>query len=283
MPQVLAAELSPIEESNPRATRRGCLRRCLLCCVAVLFFLLVGVGGIGLPYTYWHRLGDGQVFEGPDRVVLFVEVERGMLRPGLFPATYPYNFAAAFLRIDVFPDGRVERSTLRFDGDLHVTFNTNLFSVVRLADGFYLVTMFEETMRPAYRLALDRIEELAPEDASQAVGQDVLQVGKLHFELSNVDAISLRRGWRRLNHVHGRSNLARGSDPVNSTRQGMRLRHVDGGVREDSPESIVAESLSPTEHWTQTVINVDTRRWKSYKNPTDRAYLRAMYAASPAP
>jgi hypothetical protein len=51
---------------------------------------------------------------------------------------------------------------------------------------------------------------------------------------------------------------------------------------EDVPESIIAESLSSANGWSRTLINVDSRRWKSYKDPGDRAYLRARYTASPA-
>ena len=223
-----------------------------------------------------------QVFEGPDRVTLFVEIERAMLRPGLFPGAYPYNFAAAFLRIDVFPDGRVERATLRFDRDVDITFNTNLYAVVRLADGFYLVNMFAQPPTPAYRLEADRSEWLSSEDASRAAGHDVLEEGRDLFDLSKVDAVSQSRGWRRLNQEQGGGPYLLISDPIESTRHRVRLRHVGGWLHEDEPDSIVAESLSPTQRWTRTLIEVDTTRWKSYKNPSDRAYLRGRYAASPA-
>src|SRR4051812_44690657 len=119
--------------------------------------------GVGLPNTYWHCLGDVQVFAGPDRVVLFVEVERAMRWPGLLSRP-PHDFAAAFLRIDVFPDGRVERTALRSDLDVDITFNTNLYAAVHLADGFYLLENPSYAPRPVYRLGPDRIDRLSPKE-----------------------------------------------------------------------------------------------------------------------
>ena len=240
-------------------------------------FLVCGLG-VGLPHTYWHRLGDVQVFEGPDRVVLFVEVERAMRWPGLLPRP-PWNFAAAFLRIDVFPDGRVERTALQSDLEGHITFNTILYAAVRLADGFYLLENPSYAPRPVYRLGPDRIDKLSSEEVIRATGEDVLHASGDIFDLSSVDAISARRGWRRLPDHWGRDYFGH---PIDSTRHGVRLRHVNVWAREDSPESIVAESLPPDNHWPRTLIEVDRRRWRSYKDPADRAYLQARYVASPA-
>jgi hypothetical protein len=241
------------------------------------------VAGLGLPYTYWHRLAYVQVFEGPDRVILFVEVAREMDRPGLFPGAYPYHFAAALLRIDVFPDGRVERTNLGFDCDDGLTFNTNLYALARLADGFYLVKMFGEgAPKPAYRMGPDGRLWPASKEVIRATGQDVARAGRDPFDLSGGDAVSLRRGWRRLSQESGHGPYLLISGPIDSTRHGVRLRHLPRWLREHEPESIVAESISSADRWTRTLIEVDTRRWKSYKDPSDRAYLRARYAASPA-
>jgi hypothetical protein len=283
-PGDVVGEAPPVGKPGPRRAGSGCGRGCLLVGGAVVLFLLVGVVGVGLPYTYWHHLGHVQAFEGPDRVVLFVEVERAMNRPGLFPGAYPYNFAAALWRIDVFPDGRVERTFLRLDVDDDVTLNTNLYAVVRLADGFYLVRMFGEgAPRPAYRLGPEGILWLPPKEAIRPTGEDVLEASQDPFDLSKVDAVSLRRGWRRFNRDRGGGPyLLSGSDPIDSTRHGVRLRHLPQWFHEEEPESLVAESLSPTDRWARTLIEVDTRRWKSYREPGDRAYVLTKYAASPA-
>jgi hypothetical protein len=279
----LTGELRPVKKpTGSPSIGRGCRRGCLLCGLALVLFVLVGVAGLGLPYVYWHHLRNAQVFEGPDRVTLFLEVERDMRRPGLFPAAYPYRFPAALLRIDVFPDGRFERTTLRFDLDDYITFNTNNYTVVRLADGFYLLTMVGDVPMPAYRLGLDRIEALSSEDAIRATGQDMLQAGRDQFDLSKMDAVSVARGWRRINQEHVGPYQMLGSGPIDSTRLGVRLRHVPRWLHEGEPESIVAESLSPTERWARTLIELDTRPWKAYKSPTDRTYLRTKYVASPA-
>ncbi len=282
-PGDIVGETCPAGKPRRPSTAWGCARGCLLAGGAVLLFLLVGVLGLGFPYTYWHGLGHVQAFEGPDRVVLFVEVERGMNRPGLFPGAYPYLFAAAIGRIDVFLDGRVERTTFRLDVDDDVTVNTNLYVVVRLADGFYLERMFgRHAPTPAYKLEPDGTLSLPSKEAVRTAGPDVIPASNDPFDLSRVDAISLRNGWHRLHDEHGRPYRLLALDPIESTRLGIRLGHLPRWPREDEPESLVAESLSPADPWTRTLIEVDTRRWKSYREPSDRAYLRAKYAASPA-
>jgi hypothetical protein len=284
-PGDVVGEAPPAGKPGPGAAGSGCGRGCLLVGGAVVLFLLVGVLGLGLPYTYWHRLAEVQAFEGPDRVVLFVEVQRAMNRPGLFPGAYAYDLAAALWRIDVFPDGRVERTPFRLDdvGD-DITLNTNLYTVVRLAEGFYLVERWREGRpRPVYRLGPEGIRWLPSKEVIRATGQDVLEASSDPFDLSKVDAISLRRGWRRLNRERGGGPYLRlGSDPIDSARHGLRLWHLPRWWDWDEPESLVAESSSPTDHWTRTLIEVDTRRWKSYREPGDRAYVLSKYAASPA-
>lgn len=246
-----------------------------------MILLFVGGFGLGLPNTYWHHLGDAQVLEGPDRVVLFIEVERAMWWPG-FIGVAPHNHAAAFLRIDIFPDGRVERTTLRSDLEGHITLNTNLYAVVYLADGFYLVENPSYAPKPAYRLGPDRIDPLSPEDAIRATGRDVLHTSDSMFDLSRLDSISAGRGWRRLNHEPGGGQYLLLSDSIISTQHGVKLWHGGGWLREGAPEFLFAESTSSTVHWSRVLIEVDTRRWKSYRQPGDRAYLRERYEASPA-
>lgn len=283
-PGDLVGESRPVGKPAPPSTGRGCRRGCLLWGSVALVFLFVGVAGLGLPITYWHYLGCGHVFEGLDRVVVFIEVRRAMQWPG-FLMTPAYNDPVAFFRIDVFPDGRVERATLRADLGGHITFNTNLYVVVRLADGFYLVENPGYAPRVAYRLGSDRIEPLTSEERTRATGQDVLQAGGGFFDLSRVDAISARRGWHRISGRRGDGPsplLSSYSDPIDSTRHGVRLRYAGDPVDRDGLDAIVAESLSPTDRWARTLIEVDTRRWWSYTGPSNLAYLRARYAASPA-
>jgi hypothetical protein len=277
-PGDLIGEPLPVLKPSPPSTRRGGLPGCFLQGFVVLVVVVVCGLGVGLPNTYWHRLGYVQVLEGPDRVVLFVEVNRAMRWPGLI-ARHSHNFAAAFLRIDVFPDGRIERTTLSSDLEDRLTFNTNLYVVVHLADGFYLL---KDAARPVYRLGPDRVDRLSSEEAVRATGNEVLHARTALFDLSRLDAISARRGWRRLNHEPGNGPYLLRSDSIDSTRHGVRLRHTGGWLNPDAPESIIAESFSSTQRWTRTLIEVDTRRWTSYKAPSDRAYLRATYAASPA-
>ena len=283
-PGDLVGESRPVGKPGPPSNGRGCRRGCLLWGLIALVLLLVGVAGLGLPITYWHYLGCGHVFEGPDRVVVFIEVRRAMQWPG-FLMTPAYNDPVAFFRIDVFPDGKVERTTLQADLGGHITFNTNLYVVVRLADGFYLVENHQYPGRPAYRLGSDRIEPLTTEERARIAGAEVLESNGSPFDLSRGDAISAGRGWRRISR--GRSDgpsplFWQYSDPIDSTRHGVRLRYASDSVDQDGLGSIVAEALSPTNRWSRTLIEVDTRRWWSYTGPSNRAYLRARYAASPA-
>jgi hypothetical protein len=254
---------------------------CLLSTFVIVFLLFIFGVGVGLPNTYWHRLGNVQVFEGPDRVVLFVEAQRAMRWPG-FLREGPHNFAAAFLRIDVFPDGRVERTALQSELNGHITFNTYLYVAVRLADGFYLVEDSSSAQGPVYGLRPGQIDRLSPEEIIQARGEDVLRPSANMFTMSELDAVSAKRGWLRLNHEQGSGPYLLSGIPIESTRHGVRLRHAGGWRDVDAPESIVAESISSTNRWSRTLIEIDTRRWKSYRPPSDFAYLRARYAASPA-
>ena len=126
-PGDLIGESPPVGKPGPPSTGRGCRRGCLPWCVVGFLLFLVGVCGLGLPTTYWHALGYAQVFEGPDRVVLFVEVQQAMEWPGFLMTPGYYN-AVAFFRIDVFPDGRVERTALQCDLEGEITLNTNLYA-----------------------------------------------------------------------------------------------------------------------------------------------------------
>ena len=109
----------------------------------------------------------------------------------------------------------------------HITFNTNLYAAVHLADGFYLLENPSDAPRPVYRLSPGRIDRLSTEDATRAAGEDVLLASGDVSDLSQIDAISAKRGWRRLNEPgHGLYKVS--SDPIDSTRHRVRLRHVGG-------------------------------------------------------
>lgn len=260
----------------------GCSLGCLLSgLVAVTLFLIFGAG-VRSPNIYWHHLGDVQAFEGPDRIVLFVEVERAMKWPGLI-GRVPHNFAAGFLRIDIFPDGRVERAHLQSDLKGHITLNPSLYAVAHLADGFYLIDEPAFAPKPAYRFGPDRIDPLSSEEAIRAAGEDVLPTRDHFYDFSGLDAISAKRGWQRLQR---KSNDWQYPDPVGlitSTRHGVKLWQIGKSWgQHDAPQSIIAESLSPTNRWAHTLLELDTRPWKSHKAPGDRDYLREQYAANPA-
>lgn len=271
---------TPASKGNGRGC--GCSPGCLLSgLVAVALSLIFGTG-TSSPNTYWHHPGGVQAFEGPDRVVLFVEVERVTKLPGLLrESPYRHN-AVEFVRIDILPDGIIERTHLQSNLEDNISFELSRYAAVYLANGFYLVDDPWTAPRPAYRLGPDRIERLSPNEAIRAAGEDVLPASDPSSDLSGLDAISAKRGWSPL---HRKSDDWQYPDPlglINSTRHGVRLWQVGRSWDKGTPQSIIAESLSPTNRWTHTLLELDTRPWKSYKDEDDRDYLREQYAANPA-
>jgi hypothetical protein len=250
---------------KPSLHDKGKLRSCGLGCLlsgAILFlFLLVFGAGLGLPYTYWLQIAEVQAFDGEDGVVLFVEVERAM-RFGGFLQEGPINKAMQLLRIDVSKDGQVSQIPLKFDED--TTFNTNIAPIIRLPDHFYLVQQ-PSMGRPScqlHRVDGDRIEPLSLEESRtilQAIG---LRCGESRTldDFEEFDLISKRSGWERLNRS---SYMFEHDSPVVSNRHKLRLLFI----KEDQFQAIVTESFSGPNHWSQAIVRVNTRRWKSYKSP----------------
>ena len=240
---------------------RSCGLGCLLAGAISFLFLLVFGAGLGLPYTYWLRIAQVQAFEGEDGVVLFVEVERAM-RYGGFLQEAPLNKAMQLLRIDVSRDGRVSQVPLRFHEG--TTFNTNIAPIIRLPDHFYLVQ--EPSMgRPScqlHRVLGDRIESLTFDESGRILQSIGLRCGETRSidDFEAFDRISRRNGWQRLN---GSSYSFRFESPVVSHRHKLRLLFVEEGLS----QSIVADSFSGPNHWSKTLVSVDTRRWKSYRSP----------------
>ena len=237
-----------------------------------MLILFVGMG-LGSPRTYWQRIGDMQAFEGPDRLVLFVEVRRAMRWPGLI-SSKAINLAAGFLRVDVFPDGRVERKDLRYNPEDHLTLNTNIGVVLKLVDAFHLARTSNSTgERRLYRLGPDQITALFPTELEKALSKDGPLTFDSRFDLSSLDSISIRNGWRRIDDE--------GSNTYESIRLGVRIRHRKESWEATGPEVVVAESLTIPGAWSRTLITVDRRRWTSYKDPGNRKYLRQKYAETP--
>ncbi|GAC1467998.1 MAG: hypothetical protein NVSMB9_10190 [Isosphaeraceae bacterium] len=240
---------------------RSCGLGCLLTGAIFFLILLVFGAGLGLPYTYWFEISEVQAFDGEDGVVLFVEVERTM-RYGGFLQEAPIDKTMQLLRIDVSRDGQVINTSLKFDE--HTTFNTNIAPIIRLPDHFYLVQQ-PSMGRPScqlYRVVGDRIESLSLEESGRVLQAIELQCGGSR-ELDNFEAfdlISKRSGWQRLN----RSSYMFNSDaPVVSHRHKLRLLYVEEG----QSQAIVADSFSGPNHWSKTLVEVNTRRWKSYQSP----------------
>jgi hypothetical protein len=246
----------------PHARRPpSCGQSCLLSAALLFVLLLVFGNGLGLPYTYWLEISEVQAFDGEDGVVLFVEVRRTMEYGGFIQAP-PIDKTIQLLRVDVSRDGNVSQVPLRFNQD--ITFNTNVAPIIRLPDHFYLVQ--EPSMgRPScqlHRVLGDRIESLTFDESGRILQSIGLRCGETRSidDFEAFDRISRRNGWQRLN---GSSYSFRFESPVVSHRHKLRLLFVEEGLS----QSIVADSFSGPNHWSKTLVSVDTRRWKSYRSP----------------
>ena len=233
-------------------------RGCLLIALALAVFVVVGVLGLGLPYVYWYTMRDVQIFDGPEELVLFVDVYKAMRYPGL-AQTNPLDKSARLIKITVTPQGAVELSPLQYHGG-YITFNANLFTVLRFSDDFYLVENPLSTGRRLLRFNGDVIEPAARPDHDEILRS----FGTADLsDRTKLDKINEENGWRRLNDDNGKGPYLVHGDSIISKRNRVRLRLE---TREGS-ESLIAESLSETNPWTKTLITIDTRRWRSYKAP----------------
>ncbi len=123
------------EEARPRSRWMGCVRKVVVGFVLVLTSVVFLGTGMGKPFRYWESIDWVQVFEGPDRVVLFVEVDRNQGRPGPLVSPANVHLPQRLIRIDIFPDGRVRRALLEHEKRL--SFHPNLARIVRGRDDFY--------------------------------------------------------------------------------------------------------------------------------------------------
>lgn len=237
--------------------RRGCRRPgCFMIGLAVAVCFFVFGFGHGLPATYWLRLSEVQIFEGPEGVVLFVEVERLARHSGFIPSR-PMYWPGRLVRIDVSPTGLVRRTVLGHQG--YVTFNTNVSPAMRINDTFYLVKS-PSLGHPNCRLQqIDDgwVRSLSVEESESVLGSVGIACGSWglwHFE--NLDRVSEKYGYRRLN---GSSYMIHGEGFV-SPRHRLRIRVMGLG----QSQAIMVESLTTDDPWNKTVERVSTRRWRSY-------------------
>ena len=245
------------DKGNLSRSALGCLPSVA---ILVVFVLLFGAG-LGLPHTFWLQISDVQAFDGEDGVVMFVEVERTMSYGGALQLP-PINKTMELLRVSVSRAGKVSQVSLKFDQG--TTFNTNIAPVIRLPDHFYLVRQ-PSMGRPScqlYRVTTDRIEPLTFEESGRILQSIGLRCGENRMldDFEEFDLVSKRNGWQRLN----RSSYSFEHDaPIVSRRHKLRLLFVEQGLS----QAIVADSFSGPNHWSKSVVNVNTRRWKSYRSP----------------
>ena len=224
-PEDLIGESLPAEKPGRRSTRRGCRRGCLLSGFVVLLLLLVGVAGLGLPYTYWHRLGYAQVFEGPDRVVLFVEVERAMNRPGLFPGAYP---SISPLRCCASTSTPTAASSGRPSNPISVTNSPSTRTCTRWCASRRILSRQDVRRRPDAHLqaGTEPNRSLSSSEALVAKGQAILHATTTRSTCREStlspwagDTATQSRAWPW-------AVPADWPGPAESTRHSLRFRHV---------------------------------------------------------
>lgn len=253
-----------LHEPSPTPAGKGCRPGCLMTAfIAWVVWAVVGTGA-GQRYTYWHRIGNLQVFEGPDSVILFVEVQLATRRPGLIQSPPVVDEPSRLLQIEVAPDGAAKTTVLKSDD--FTTFNMNVAPIIRLADAFYVVDYPEGSLR--------KIHDGRVEPLDWAESQAVLRATGLHdigWRDESLDRVSERNGWRRLNEWD--TSRPDSSQPIESQVHPMRIWCVED--ESGASGMIWAESAAKESPWVATLLTVDTKRWRSYKaSPRTRAHRR---------
>ena len=253
-------------DPSPPPGGRGCRPGCLIVgfIAAMAAGVLVVVMGVGLPCTYWHRVGNLQVFEGPDSVVLFVEVQLATRRPGLIQSPPVVVEPSRLLQIEVAPQRGAAKTTVLKSDDF-TSFNMNIAPIIRLPDAFYVVV-------DSPRCLLERIHEGRAEPHPLAESRAILQSAGVHhigWRDKSIDRVSERNGWRRLNQWS--TSLPDSFQPIESKVHPMRI--WCGEEKSGAMGMIWAESTAKEAPWVATLVTVNTKRWRSYEaSPRTRAH-----------
>ena len=233
----------PESKGGSTGTARGCPTGCLIAGVPAFVVFLVVVYGIGLPNTYWHRIGPVQIFEGGDVVVVFAEVDLVTLRPGLVRSPPTVWEPVRFYRIDLSRAGLARKERLRLPEG--ASFNRNLSRIVGLRDGFHLIGM-------------DRVMKL---DGGLVEPIEGLGIGRDTWDNEVLEKISQENGWRLLNNRH---HLGPHREPVDSGTMDVRIRLA----RTDPCQLLVAESRDAGNRRVIRLLEVNSKKWKSYRSPS---------------
>jgi hypothetical protein len=182
-------------------------------------------------------------------------------RPGLVRSPAVVHEPFRLLQVEIAPDGKITEISLR--PEERTTFNTNIAPAIRLTDAFYLV-QGPSLGRPFYQLQKvdgDWIKSIPPGESGAILRSIGYTGGRGIDEFAELDRVSRRNGWRRLNGPSYR--FRRLSDSVGPDRHRLRLRFVEEHAR----EAIVAESFAKENRWVKSPLAVDTRQWWSYRRP----------------
>jgi len=231
----------------------------------------------------WYEIGHIQILEGQEKIWVFVEVVRiTKYTDDLFLHLMSKHPDEEIVSQSVFTLDRLGNTTQtaiakatgpNLDPDLHPIF--------RLSDGFYQYDA-GSMGRPAsvYRWRGDRFSPL-DERESKEVKQRIRRVEQADRLIDvnlELEAITEREGWQNLHLRALRASLKREGrqhpppgdahmpaafpDSFVSDKHhiGIRVRASDKplGLRARRPSSVVASSLSKSNPWSKTLVEIDT-------------------------
>ncbi|WZO97890.1 hypothetical protein EP7_004942 [Isosphaeraceae bacterium EP7] len=241
--------------SGTDRVRRGCLG----CFVLILAMILVVFIGVGRPETCWNRIKAVQIFEGPESVILFVEVDQVTERPGLVRSPGTVYDQLRLFRFEVTADGKVKQRLLEFEqGESFELWNRG--PVTRLSDGFYL---FKRSLRLS-KIGEDRIERLSEKDSAAIVRGLPAQIQSFNFNSDVFDRVSKANGWTRLIVYDQRFKLSAELAVSAVHKMSLKIVLTDPSRDKNPSQEIRAESLDRSSPWSVRLLRQDNRRWWVY-------------------
>jgi hypothetical protein len=205
-----------------------------------------------------------QILEGPDKVWIFIEVERVTdYSDEFFARLMSAHPRREMVSQSVFTiDSRgTTTETIIASKPPGPTFHPRLSDIFRTPDGFYLYSG-PAMNHPAtlFRWHENHFSPLTDQESAEL--RKLFPNQSFPDVLNEVDAISARSGWRRRSDRGFKLSVH--ADPYVSARHQIRIR-VDlsdsqgqprpAGFR---PSAVVAESAVDVAAWSKTLIKVDT-------------------------
>lgn len=174
------------DEEKPVPTRRG--SGCLLTGLVLFLVFAFWATGFGLETTSID-LGPIQVFEGPDEIWLFVEIDRRRHILGAFASPTIIRSGVRQIVCVITADG--VQSQFTNDAPLGVPFNGNLSCIYR-SDGFYGFYSSSEEDSHLFKWEKDHFERLKNTETAEKLPQYIFKSRISDY----LDGLSHENGWR---------------------------------------------------------------------------------------